>query len=123
MGTAGLFPARARRGCFNNRSLPDQLLRANPDARLTHTDLVVAPCGWFWKAYAAARVLLPVSANQKTLHRKICSKVPGNCKITMLAMEHEVGLGRDTTWTLRAVVEGVSEAHEVPKHNGAAWKH
>ena len=38
-------------------------------------------------------------------------------------MNNEFGLGRNITWTLRAVAEGFSEAIEVPKHIGAAWKH
>jgi predicted transposase YbfD/YdcC len=54
-----------------------------------------------------------VKANQKTLHRQIRSQFQGTRKIPFVATDHEVGHGREITWTLRA--------KEAPEHIRSAW--
>jgi predicted transposase YbfD/YdcC len=54
-----------------------------------------------------------VKANQKTLHRQIRSKFCGKQHIPFVADVHEVGHGRDNTWTLRA--------KQAPEHISKAW--
>ena len=52
-----------------------------------------------------------MKANQKTLHRQIRSQFQGKRRIPFVATDHEVGHGRDITWTLRAkqALEHISE--------------
>lgn len=54
-----------------------------------------------------------MKANQKTLHRQIRSQFQGTRKIPFVATDHEVGHGREITWTLRA--------KEAPEHIRSAW--
>jgi predicted transposase YbfD/YdcC len=54
-----------------------------------------------------------VKANQKTLHRQIRSQFQGKRHIPFVASDHEVGHGRDITWTLRA--------KQAPEHISTAW--
>jgi hypothetical protein len=54
-----------------------------------------------------------VKANQKTLHRQIRSQFQGKRHIPFVATDHEVGHGRDITWTLRAKA--------APEHIREAW--
>jgi predicted transposase YbfD/YdcC len=54
-----------------------------------------------------------VKANQKTLHRQIRSQFQGKWHIPFVADVHEVGHGRDITWTLRA--------KQAPEHIREAW--
>jgi predicted transposase YbfD/YdcC len=56
---------------------------------------------------------LTVKANQKTLHRQIRSQFQGKRHIPFVATDHEVGHGRDITWTLRA--------KQAPEHISEAW--
>ncbi|MEB3353261.1 MAG: ISAs1 family transposase [Cyanobacteriota bacterium] len=56
---------------------------------------------------------MTVKANQKTLYRQISSQFQGTRRIPFLAMDHEVGHGREITWTLRA--------KEAPEHIRSAW--
>lgn len=60
-----------------------------------------------------ADFLLTVKANQKTLHRQIRSQFQGKRRIPFVATDHEVGHGRDITWTLRA--------KQAPEHISEAW--
>ena len=60
-----------------------------------------------------ADFLLTVKANQKTLHRQICSQFQGKRKIPFTATDYEKRHGRDTTWNLRA--------KEAPDHIKANW--
>ena len=46
--------------------------------------------------------LFTVNANQRTLHRKITWPFEGAHQILFVATDHELGHGRDITWTLRA---------------------
>jgi hypothetical protein len=43
-----------------------------------------------------------VKAKQKTLHGQILSQFQGKRKITFVAVDHEIGHGREITWKLRA---------------------
>ncbi|WP_295536686.1 ISAs1 family transposase [Synechococcus sp. UW140] len=56
---------------------------------------------------------MTVKANQKTLHRQIRSQFQGKRKIPFMATDHEIGHGRDITWTLRA--------KQAPEHIREAW--
>ena len=56
---------------------------------------------------------MTVKANQKTLHRQIRSQFQGKRHIPFVATDHEVGHGRDITWTLRA--------KEAPQHIRESW--
>ena len=47
-------------------------------------------------------LLLTVKAHQRTLLRQITRPFDGTRQIIFLATDHELGLGRDITWTLRA---------------------
>ena len=49
-----------------------------------------------------ADFLLTVKANQKTLHRQIQSQFQAKHHIPFVATDHEIGHGRNITWTLRA---------------------
>ena len=51
---------------------------------------------------AGVDFLLTVKGNQKTLHRQIRSQFQGKRQIPFVAMDHEIGHGRNITWTLRA---------------------
>ena len=62
-----------------------------------------------------------MKANQKTLHRQIRSQFQGKRRIPFVATDHEVGHGRDITWTLRAIAAGFREAVEAPEHISEAW--
>jgi hypothetical protein len=55
-----------------------------------------------------ADVLLTVNANQRTLHRQIQCQFEGKRQIPFLAMDQEIGHGRDITWTPRT--------KEAPEH-------
>ena len=52
-------------------------------------------------------------ANQRTLHRQIKTQFEGNRHIPFLATDHEIGHGRDITWTL--------QAKEAPEHIREEW--
>ena len=54
-----------------------------------------------------------MQANQKTLHRQIRSQFQGKRRIPFVATDHEVGHGRDITWTLRA--------KQAPEHISEVW--
>ena len=54
-----------------------------------------------------------MKGNQKTLHRQIRSQFQGKRKIPFMACDHEIGHGRNLTWTLRA--------KEAPEHIREAW--
>ena len=54
-----------------------------------------------------------MKANQKTLHRQIRCQFQGKRRIPFVATDHEVGHGRDITWTLRA--------KQAPEHISEAW--
>ena len=54
-----------------------------------------------------------MKANQKTLHRQIRSQFQGKRKISFVATDHEIGHGRNITWTLRA--------KQAPEHIRQAW--
>ena len=54
-----------------------------------------------------------MKANQKTLHRQIGCQFQGKRHIPFVATDHEVGHGRDITWTLRA--------KQAPEHIREAW--
>ena len=54
-----------------------------------------------------------MKANQKTLHRQIRSQFQGKQHIPFVATDHEVGHGRDISWTLRAKA--------APEHICEAW--
>ena len=54
-----------------------------------------------------------MKANQKTLHRQIRSPFQGKRHIPFVATDHEVGHGRDISWTLRAKA--------APEHIREAW--
>ncbi|WP_231596436.1 transposase [Synechococcus sp. CBW1108] len=43
-----------------------------------------------------------MKANQKTLHRQIQCQFQGKRHIPFVAMDHEIGYGRNIAWTLRA---------------------
>ena len=43
-----------------------------------------------------------MKGNQKTLHRQIQSQFQGKRHIPFVAMDHEIGHGRNITWALRA---------------------
>ena len=60
-----------------------------------------------------ADFLLTVKANQRTLHRQIQRQFEGSRQIPFLATDHELGHGRDITWTLRA--------KEAPDHIREEW--
>jgi predicted transposase YbfD/YdcC len=54
-----------------------------------------------------------VKANQKTLNHQIRSQFQGKRKIPFVATVHEIGHGRNITWTLRA--------KQAPEHIREAW--
>ncbi len=54
-------------------------------------------------------------------HRQIRSQFQGTRKIPFGAWDHEVGHGRNNTWTLRAVAAGFRVAVEAPEHITEAW--
>jgi hypothetical protein len=54
-----------------------------------------------------------VNANQKTLHRQIRSLFQGKRIIPFVAVDHEVGHGRESTWTLLT--------KQVPGHISEIW--
>ncbi len=56
---------------------------------------------------------MTVKANQKTLHRQIRSQFQGKRHIPFVATDHEIGHGRNITWTLRA--------KQAPEHICEAW--
>jgi hypothetical protein len=56
---------------------------------------------------------LTVKANQKTLHRQLQYQFQGKRHIPFLAMDHEIGHGRNIAWTLRA--------KQAPEHIREAW--
>jgi predicted transposase YbfD/YdcC len=65
-----------------------------------------------------ADFLLTVKVNQKALHRQIRSQFQGKRHIPFVASDHEIGHGRDITWTLRA--------KQAPEHiretrSGTSW--
>ncbi len=57
--------------------------------------------------------LLTVRANQRTLNRQIQCQFEGKRQIPFLAVDQEIGHGRDSTWTLRAKAE--------PEHIRETW--
>jgi hypothetical protein len=60
-----------------------------------------------------AAFLLTVKANQRTLHRQIQRAFEGKRQIPFLAVDQQIGHGRDITWTLRA--------NEAPEPIPEAW--
>jgi hypothetical protein len=56
---------------------------------------------------------LTVKANQRTLNRQIQRQFEGKRQIPFLAVDQEIGHGRDITWMLRA--------KEAPEHIREAW--
>jgi predicted transposase YbfD/YdcC len=56
---------------------------------------------------------LTVKANQRTLNRQIQRQFEGKRQIPFLAVDKEIGHGRDITWMLRA--------KEAPEHIREAW--
>ena len=56
---------------------------------------------------------MTVKANQKTLHRQLQYQFQGKRHIPFLAMDHEIGHGRNIAWTLRA--------KQAPEHIREAW--
>ncbi|QPN59700.1 hypothetical protein H8F24_17370 [Synechococcus sp. CBW1002] len=62
---------------------------------------------------AGGDFLLTVKANQKTLHRQICSQFQGKRKIPFLATDHEISHSRQITWSLRAKA--------APEHIAQSW--
>jgi hypothetical protein len=57
--------------------------------------------------------LLTVKANPKTPHRQIRSQFQGKRKIPFVAGDHEIGHGRNITWTL--------QAKQAPEQIREAW--
>ena len=56
---------------------------------------------------------MTVKANQRTLNRQIQRQFEGKRQIPFLAVDQEIGHGRDITWMLRA--------KEAPEHIREAW--
>ena len=56
---------------------------------------------------------MTVKANQRSLHRQIQHQFEGIRQIPFVAVDQEIGHGRDITWTLRA--------KEAPEHIREAW--
>ncbi|QEY32687.1 ISAs1 family transposase [Synechococcus sp. RSCCF101] len=62
--------------------------------------------------------MLTVKANQRTLHRQIRSQFQGKRRIPFTATDHELGHGRDITWSIRAKE---APAHIKENWPGSAW--